>query len=158
VHVRLVGFAPIDTIFILTAGKPTESVFFLGKHAVQLDTVVSRSGRTAGFDTVTTRSGRPGTSGFQSFGLRQSKGFGKFIAQGSVIPNIEAPTNASPGAKEAIQRDKERDWGPAFDLNTIGVSTLAGVEIYRSAAEAQGGYGGDDAGCGLIVLWSWRAR
>ena len=114
------------------------------------------------------------TSGFQGFGLRQSKGFGKFIdsaelkqaaqrrlpdmirergtfdimtpttcrgsyatgcdrrvavsrrgrhravshskivldghvvAQGAVIPNIEAPINGSPAAKEAIQRDKER--------------------------------------------------
>lgn len=208
-HVRSVGFAPIDTILDLSAGKPTESVFFLGKHAIALDTVTTRSGRVAG-------------AGFESFELRRSKGFGKFIdsvelrksenrqlselvreranleivvpstchgsyvlwcnwrvaasrrqggatvctaqivldghvlAQGQVIPNADAPAFASKAILEAYQRDKERAWRTAFDLNSIGVSSLAGVELYRSAAEVQEVYGGDDAGCGVVVLWSRR--
>ena len=209
VHVRLVGFAPIDTILILAAGKPTESVFFLGKHAVQLDTVVSKSGRLAG-------------AGFESFEIRRSKGFGKFIdsvalrqsenhqlsevirelslvdlvtpstchgdhvlwcnwrvaahrrparntmclsqvvldgqvvARGGEIPNADAPAFAPPTVREAYERDKERSWGKAFDLNSIGVSGLRGVEVYRSAADAQDVFGGDDAGCGVVVLWTRR--
>ena len=46
--------------------------------------------------------------------------------------------------------------GKAFDLNSIGVSGLRGVEVYRSAADAQDVFGGDDAGCGVVVLWTRR--
>jgi hypothetical protein len=210
-HVRFLGFAPIDTIVTLDASKPTESVFFLSKRAIALDTVKTRDVRVAG-------------AGFESFEIRRSKGFGKFIdsvelrqmenrqlselvreratlqivvpstchgsyplwcnwrvaarqgratgtvcaaqivldgqivARGAVIPNADAPWGSPPAVLEAYQRDKERAWGKAFDLNSIGVSSLQGVEIYRSAADAQDIYGGDDAGCGVVVLWTRRGR
>lgn len=209
VHLRSVGFAPIDTILTLDTGKPTESVFFLSKHAVALDTVKTRDNRVAG-------------AGFESFALRRSKGFGKFIdsvelrqmenrqlselvreksilqiavpstchgdyamwcnwrvaarkgrasgtmclaqvvldgqvvARGAVIPDADAPAFSSKAIREAYQRDKERAWEKAFDLNSIGVSSLMGVEVYRSAGDAQDVYGGDDAGCGVVVLWTRR--
>jgi len=210
-RVRSLGFAPIDTILTLESGKATESVFFLSKRAIALDTVKTRDIRVAG-------------SGFESFEIRRSKGFGKFIdsvelrqmenrqlgelvrerqtlqvvvpgtchggyvlwcnwrvaarqgrasgtmclaqivldgqiiARGAEIPNADAPFGASKAVLEAYQRDKERAWGKAFDLNSIGVSSLQGVEIYRSAADAQDIYGGDDAGCGVVVLWTRRGR
>jgi len=211
IRVRSLGFAPIDTTLTLEAGKPTESVFFLSKRAIALDTVKTRDMRVAG-------------SGFESFEIRRSKGFGKFIdsvelrqmenrqlgdvvrdratlqvvvpgtchggyvlwcnwrvaarqgratgtmclaqivldgqvvARGAEVPNADAPWGASKAVLEAYQRDKERAWGKAFDLNSIGVSSLQGVEIYRSAADAQDIYGGDDAGCGVVVLWTRRGR
>ena len=209
VHLRSVGFGPIDTILTLDAGKPTESVFFLSKHAVTLDTVKTRDPRVAG-------------PGFASFEIRRSKGFGKFIdsvelrqmenrqlselvrerailqivipstchgdyttwcnwrvaarngrasgtmclaqvvldgqvvARGAVIPNADAPAFSSKALRQAYQRDKERAWEKAFDLNSVGVSSLMGVELYRSAGDAQEVYGGDDAGCGVVVLWTRR--
>jgi len=66
VQVRFPGFAPLDTILTLASDKPTDGVFFLGKHAVALDTVTSRGARTAG-------------AGFESFEIRRSKGFGRFM-------------------------------------------------------------------------------
>lgn len=208
-HLRFVGFAPIDTILTLEAGKPNQNVFFLSKHAVALD-------------TVTTNDRRVAASGFESFEIRRSKGFGKFIdsvalkqgenrqlselvrelsavdvivpstchggytvgcnwrvaaskrynkgtaclsqivldghtiARGAVIPNADAPPFSSPAVLAAYQRDKQRAWETAFDLNSIGVPGLRGVEVYRSAADAQDIYGGDDAGCGVVVLWTRR--
>lgn len=209
VHVRLVGFAPIDTILTLAADRATESVFFLGKRAVALDTVVtSRERRLAG-------------AGFEAFEQRRSKGFGKFVdstelrqsenrqladmirglggvdvvtpstchgdhllwcnrrvavsrrsgqsmclsqvvldgnvvARGAVIDNRDAPFGASKAILDQVERDKERVWGPTFDLNMIGVSGLRGVEVYRSAGDAQDVFGGNDAGCGVVVLWTRR--
>ena len=44
-HVRFLGFAPIDTVLDVVAGKPMVIVFLLTKRVVQLDTVTTRSGR-----------------------------------------------------------------------------------------------------------------
>lgn len=43
-----------------------------------------------------------------------------------------------------------------IDLRTIGVNDLEAVEVYRSAAEVPQEYGGPNAGCGVILLWSRR--
>lgn len=210
-HVRFLGFVPIDTVIIVDATKPTERVFFLSKRAVALDTVSTRDVRVA-------------SAGFESFEVRRAKGFGKFIdsvelkaaenrqladlvreratlqvvipstchgsytlwcnwrvaarrgrsigttclaqvvldghivARGAEILTADAPPFSPPAILEAYQRDKERAWEKAFDLNSIGVSALKGVEVYRSAADAQDFFGGDDAGCGVVVLWTRRGR
>lgn len=208
-RLRLVGFAPLDTMLTLESGKPNESVFFLAQRAVALDTVVTKTGVVPG-------------AGFESFELRRSRGFGKFldsmqlrqadnrqlaevvrdlsvvevvtpstchggytlwcnwrvaarkggsgtivctaqivldghiVSRGAAVPNADAPPFSPPAVIEAYQRDKQRAWQQAFDLNSIGVSGLRGVEVYRSAAEAQDVFGGDDAGCGVVVLWTRR--
>jgi hypothetical protein len=208
-HLRLVGFAPLDTMLTLESGKPNKSVFFLAQRAVALDTVVTKTGVVPG-------------AGFESFELRRSRGFGKFldsmqlrqadnrqlaevvrdlsvvevvtpstchggytlwcnwrvaarkggsgtivctaqivldghiVSRGAAVPNADAPPFSPPAVIEAYQRDKQRAWQQAFDLNSIGVSGLRGVEVYRSAAEAQDVFGGDDAGCGVVVLWTRR--
>ena len=209
VHLRSVGFAPIDTILTLDAGKPTESVFFLSKHAVTLDTVKTRDNRVAG-------------AGFASFEIRRSKGFGKFmdsvflrehenvplpdlirnlgtvevakpgtchgsrtigcnqrvavkpnrgdqtqclmqvvldgavVAKGQVIEDKDAPPGMPKAVVDRYEQAKQDSWGVAFDLNSIGASALRGVELYRSGADAQEVYGGGDAGCGVLVLWTRR--
>lgn len=53
-------------------------------------------------------------------------------------------------------RDAEFDWEGAWDLTSTSVSELAGVEVYRSAAEVPTEYGGAAAGCGVILLWTRR--
>src|SRR3569623_966009 len=37
VHVRLLGFAPVDTVLQFSEGKATENVFFVSRAAVALD-------------------------------------------------------------------------------------------------------------------------
>jgi len=209
VQVRFPGFAPLDTILTLASDKPTDGVFFLGKHAVALDTVTSRGARTAG-------------AGFESFEIRRSKGFGRFmdslylrshenvqlpnllrdlggvqiatpstcvathhlwcdrkvaikanrggntvclsqvvldgvvVGKGAIIDDRSAPSGASKAMLEQFEQMQEKGWWNAFDLNSLGVSSLRGVEVYRSAGEAQEVYGGDDAGCGVVVLWTRR--
>lgn len=207
-HVRLVGFAPIDTILTLEAASTTEHVFFLTKPVVALDTVRTR-GRTPG-------------GGFESFEIRRSKGFGRFmdsvylqghenstfadllrtlgsieiatpgtctserhlwcsrrvavkayrgggtrcltqvvldgaiVSKGAIIDDRDPPPGASKAVRDQFAALKEAGWSGAFDLNIIGVTTLRGVELYRNAADAQDVYGGDDAGCGVLVLWTRR--
>jgi len=209
VHVRLVGFAQIDTILELADGGTTENVFFLGKRAIALDTVVTNANR------------RTAAAGFESFETRRERGFGRFldsvslrerenqqlgdvvramgsvdiakpgtcrgsyllwcdwgvaiskrtgttvcaaqvmldgqvIARGQVIDNRDAPPFSPPAVLERFQQQKMAMWGKTFNLNSIGVSSLRGIELYRSAGDAQGVFGGDDAGCGVLVLWSRR--
>lgn len=213
VHVRLVGFAPVDTIFDLADGKTTENVFFLGKQAVALDTVVTNA-----------RERRLAGAGFASFGERQAKGFGKFldstflrenehrhlsdlvnglngldaavpgtchggyligcsqrvavsrrnaqsvcfyqvvmdgtvIAPSLVIDNSDLMVVGRPPTQQELARreaERARDWSKTFDLNSINVASLRGVEIYRSASEAPEVYGGQQAACGVVVLWTRR--
>jgi hypothetical protein len=48
---------------------------------------------------------------------------------------------------------------PAPDLNALlGTSDLVAVEVYRRTAEVPIEFGGQNAACGVIVLWSRRAR
>jgi len=44
----------------------------------------------------------------------------------------------------------------AFDLTTIDIANLSGIEIYRSAAEIPGVFNGASAACGVLVLWTRR--
>lgn len=210
VQVRLVGFAPVDTTFEF-ANKPKEGIFFLGKPAVMLDSVVS-TGRQKGL---------PG-AGFEGFAERRKAGFGKFIdstelranehrqladllnnipsvfvtvpatctptmtlgcskrvavsrkggqdtycayqvvldgtvlERGAVVENLPAPPFSPPNVVQAYNDAKEKSWSRTFDLNSISISNLAGVEIYRSAADAPMIFGGDTSGCGVLVLWTRR--
>jgi hypothetical protein len=208
IHVRFVGFAPIDTIMTLAADKPTENVFFLSKRAVALDTM------------VTTREKRLAGAGFESFEARRARGFGKFldsitlrqsenrqladlirtnsldvatpstchgdhllwcdrrvavtrrsggtvcvaqvvmdgsvVGRGELIDAPDAPAGASRTVMDQYEKNKEREWGPTFDLNSISIGSLRGVEVYRSGPEAPDVYGGDSAGCGVVLLWTRR--
>jgi hypothetical protein len=44
----------------------------------------------------------------------------------------------------------------AYDLTMLSVATLAGVEVYRSAAEIPGVYSGPSAECGVLLIWTRR--
>ncbi len=47
-------------------------------------------------------------------------------------------------------------WEGAFDLNTMQLSNLAAVEVYRSVAEIPGEFNGPRSQCGVLVLWTRR--
>jgi hypothetical protein len=209
ISVRAVGYAPIDTALAFTADKATENVFFLGKPAVSLDTVKTKSeGRLAG-------------AGFASFADRAAKGFGAFldstflranesrnlpdlltglkgvqvlqpstcklthpvlcgwrvaatkrgtqavctmqvVVDGSVLQrSLEfedrfAPPFSPDAVVRAYEGRMEDNWRQTLDLNTFNVSSLAGVEVYRSGAEAPDVFGGAATNCGVLVLWTRR--
>lgn len=50
--------------------------------------------------------------------------------------------------------DGHRVTGDIMDL--VRVSDLEGVEVYRRASEVPGEFGGSDARCGVVVLWTRR--
>lgn len=53
----------------------------------------------------------------------------------------------------------DRDWEATFDLNSISVSSLDGVEIYRSTAEIPARFTAAGASeCGVLVLWLRQGR
>ncbi|MEP6620604.1 MAG: carboxypeptidase-like regulatory domain-containing protein [bacterium] len=48
------------------------------------------------------------------------------------------------------------DWSNTYDIGSMQVSSLVGVEIYRSPAEVPMEWGGNSAVCGVLVLWTHR--
>ncbi|MDP9347783.1 MAG: Plug domain-containing protein, partial [Gemmatimonadota bacterium] len=42
--------------------------------------------------------------------------------------------------------------------NLVSPMDLEGIEVYRSSAEVPVQYGGMDAGCGAILIWSRRGE
>ena len=43
---------------------------------------------------------------------------------------------------------------PPFDINSIGPSTIAGMEFYASAASMPAKYNGTRGTCGLVMIWT----
>jgi hypothetical protein len=209
VHVRILGFAPIDTVLEFIGGKNIENVFFLAKPPVRLDSVVS---------TARPRDG----AGFETFEVRRARGFGSFldstflraneqrhlpdvlnagmkgldvvtpttcklarpiycnwrvaakrgpsqmfcayqvVLDGTVVQRAEefddrdAPPFSPPAVIQSVADAKALKWGKLFDLNSVSVGSLVGVEVYRSGAEAPDVYGGAGTSCGVLVLWTRR--
>jgi hypothetical protein len=82
---------------------------------------------------------------------------GSLLARSLMIDARDAPPFSPPAVVQAFAQAKDDAWSKAFNLNTISVGSLRGVEVYRSASEAPGMYaGGDTGGCGLILLWTRR--
>jgi hypothetical protein len=57
-----------------------------------------------------------------------------------------------------IYRSGSRSRPPDFHREFVEVSNLQAVEVYRSAAEVPMELGGPSEQCGLLVLWTRRAR
>lgn len=55
-----------------------------------------------------------------------------------------------------VSNGTDGDWESAFDLNMIQTSTLAAIEVYRSAAEVPGEFNSARSQCGVLVLWTRR--
>ena len=56
---------------------------------------------------------------------------------------------------QAFNDAKEKAWSGTFNLTTLNVSSLAGVEVYKSGTSAPGIFTGE-SGCGVLVLWTRR--
>ncbi|RMH14199.1 MAG: hypothetical protein D6701_11515, partial [Gemmatimonadetes bacterium] len=44
------------------------------------------------------------------------------------------------------------------DLDLIRPEDIEAIEVYRGASEVPAEFGGSDAGCGAIVIWTRRGR
>lgn len=55
-----------------------------------------------------------------------------------------------------LESGRRVDWERVFDVNSVSVHTLAGVEVYSRSSQIPGEYGGTGAGCGVVVLWTRR--
>ena len=53
--------------------------------------------------------------------------------------------------------DKTTRATPPFDINSLAIENLEGIEYYRSAAETPGMYAALDSGCGVLVLWTRKS-
>jgi hypothetical protein len=186
IHVRLLGYRPVDMLVTITAGQTKSMDIVLVRMPVALDTVA-----------VTDRSMRGVGAGFEAFEERRRLGFGKFV-DSTMLRSIEHRKVVDllrqfPGVKIYIppapnhykrvlvsSRMEGRfpclldvvmdgalihrspgptlppDFERAFDLTTIDIASLSGIEIYRSAAEIPGVFNGASAACGVLVLWTRR--
>ena len=100
-------------------------------------------------------------------GLAFLKGFSSFysllLAYGHKVPmfygvavldGVTVYKNRSQGALQVDSRSVE--WQITFDLGSIMVSSLESVEIYRRTAEVPIEFGGGNAACGVLVVWTRR--
>jgi hypothetical protein len=55
-----------------------------------------------------------------------------------------------------VSRGGNITYQEAFDLNTLRIDELKGIEVYRSAAEIPAEFNNTRAACGVLVLWSKR--
>lgn len=205
VHLRVVGYAPVDTAMDFADGEKKEIVFFLHKPPVVLDSMVS-----------TSRRGSVTDAGWSGFDQRRRLGLGKFLGPEELRDNqqrrlsdilrdmagvrVETPSTCEPerrmlcdwrvaiGRSNAgglcalevrmdgniinkavlindritqkgayLDPDREKQWGAAFDLNSISLASLAGVEVYRSPSETPLVYSGaNGVTCGTLLLWTKR--
>jgi hypothetical protein len=67
-----------------------------------------------------------------------------------------APPFSPAAVVTAFQERMEDAWRKTLDINTFSVASLAGVEVYRSGAEAPDVFGGAATNCGVLVLWTRR--
>ena len=75
----------------------------------------------------------------------------------SYLPPVPTAPATPGGATSRFTRAARPMAAPTpLDINTIQVSDLDAVEIYRSLADTPLQFGGAAAGCGTVVLWSRR--
>jgi len=56
---------------------------------------------------------------------------------------------------DGVQVYAGRHGQPHFDVNTVGVNQIEGIEFYAGAAEAPAQYSpGFESGCGVLLLWT----
>ncbi|HEY4131359.1 MAG TPA: hypothetical protein VGM50_12125 [Gemmatimonadaceae bacterium] len=82
---------------------------------------------------------------------------GTVVSRGRVIDDRDPPPGATKAVRDQFEAIREKGWWNSFDLNSINVASLAAIELYRSGADAQDTFGGADAACGVLVLWTRRA-
>lgn len=81
---------------------------------------------------------------------------GTVMQRSEMIDDRDAPAFSPPQVIQAYADRKEAAFRKTFDLNAINVSSLVGVEVYRSGAEAPDVYGGTGTNCAVIVMWTRR--
>ena len=186
IHVRLLGYRPVDMLVRITAGQSKSMDIVLVRMPVALDTVAVKERSTLGVGV-----------GFEAFDERRRLGFGKFVDSTELrtmehrrvvdlmrqFPGVKVYIPSPPNHFKRVLVSSRvegrfpclldvvmdgalihRSPGPtappefesAFDLTTIDVANLAGIEIYRSAAEIPGVFNGATAACGVLVLWTRR--
>lgn len=168
---RMVGYRPVRSFLILARGDTIQVDGTMVAEGVRLDSI-----------TVT---GRPVISmGLDGFAERRSRGFGKFFDSTELRRRDQMHTadllgrfasieiSRQPGAWLAFNKRRNCAFeirldgavigGGAFmtppDLRSFGVSSLAAVEIYQTPGEVPLEYGGRNASCGVILLWTRRGR
>jgi len=166
---RMVGYRPVRSFLILARGDTARADGVMVAEAARLDSIA-----------VT---GRPVISmGLDGMAERRSRGFGKFFDSTELRRRDQMHTAdllgrfasieiaRQPAAYYAynkrrncafeIRLDGQVIGGGQFmtppDLRSFGVNSLAGIEIYQTPGEVPLEYGGRNASCGVILLWTRR--
>jgi hypothetical protein len=146
-------------------GKFLDSTFLRANEHRQVGDILRGLG---GFDIATPSSCRPSHPVFCDWRVAVSRRGqalctmeilmdGSRLGRSVMIDDRDAPPFSPPAVVQAYAEAKDQAWSKAFNINTISIGSLRGVEVYRSASEAPGMYaGGDTGGCGLILLWTRR--
>ena len=184
---RRVGFAPLETTLLFSAGRGVDKRIVLSRFTA-LDSV-----------HVVAETRRLGV-GYAAFEERRRMGFGRFIDSETLRNNeyrrMQDLLRALPGVSvyttqkctgrcespplhmqiayntrmgcyfrvwlDGVVVGKGEDAPPAwrrqFDLNAEVLGNIEAIEVYRGAGEVPTEYSGASSQCGVILLWSRNSR
>ena len=91
---------------------------------------------------------------YDQFGRKQVILRGGIRPQGACFPAVYVDGLRMSRMLYARSGPQELDVAPAQIDDMIAPIALEGLEVYRSASEVPAMYGGPDAACGVIVIWS----
>lgn len=185
VRTRILGYTPTNTVIQLTDGVTQSRDILLDRAAVQLDSVriIARNQRLREFDddrriglghTVTAaeleaRHVQRVVEVFDAFASsRPSRGDGSsaWIASSRprrvIRPDLaDRMRGATPACYANVYLDGAqvyhgRDEEPLFDINSIPVDQIEGIEYFAGPAETPIRYSSLDMSCGVVVIWTKR--
>ncbi|MCU0635223.1 MAG: TonB-dependent receptor [Gemmatimonadaceae bacterium] len=172
-RVRGVGFRPVRTLLDSAA----RSVVFT------LDALSAQE-----LAAVTVQGERPASEAPAEFEARRKSGFGNFVTRDDILKRnpmqLSHMLERMPGMMVDQATGRVRNLrgasmsgpcepiyfvdGVRFDaggggnspgpLTFIPPEDVAGIEVYRGAAQVPQQYGGSNAGCGAIVVWTRRGK
>lgn len=142
---RLMG---IDERVRLGVGVFVDSAALRRSEAVRLGDLI---GRQPGLQVDRTRTGA------FAMGVGQVGPFGEKCPMSIMVDG--AMIYRSTGVQIHTKQIAPEPLAPPPDLNAfLGVADLQAIEIYRRASEVPVEFGGRNTACGVIVLWTRRAR
>ncbi|MBI4502405.1 MAG: carboxypeptidase regulatory-like domain-containing protein [Gemmatimonadetes bacterium] len=70
------------------------------------------------------------------------------------VPALTRQMGCDMGPRIYVDGNLMNPFGTTFDVNTINATEIAAIELYRSVAQVPLKFGGNDAVCGVVVIWT----
>ena len=176
---RQIGYDPVSVYLTFADSQLVRANFLLVPHVVLLDTVVATGKRAFGLMRGFEERRATGLGHFitrDDLEKRQSWRMSEVIGQlpgasilrtgagRAYVSSSHPSTSLGPGGRtsvclavvylDGVKVYAGRRGEPPFDINSVQAIELEGVEYYAGGAEAPAQFGGLDASCGVLLMWT----